>query len=253
MSGLGGLAGRFSGFEQQVEAEAKARREVEESNYEAARGNIARLGDSLNAEIRNRADGQRGLQEVFEVEAKSAQESLESVFLERFDQIHSMVNGVTERMLAIEKDFGQSQTRYVCEMRAKTSTVDRNISIFKTNLESSLAERRERETLLHSKVDNLQQGTLGKFEQLAEICDQKFGQLVEEFKETSSASQKGTAGYQDAAKAEVVSSRKALAAQSTAREQADDDIVTALNQYTKALQDAMCKVSQETLRAASRS
>merc|ERR1719198_1128746 len=74
--------------------------------------------------------------------------------------------------------------------------------------------------------------------------EQKYQSLREELEESKRMREKGDEKFQTFILEEVAALKNGLVMESQAREQADDDIVQALNHYTKALQDALRIVNQ---------
>merc|ERR1719272_728237 len=108
--------------------ETKARKDNEESALNSVRDNIVRLEKTLNSEIKRRVEANKALQAVFEAQMATVQDKLEAVFLERFDQLHSAVDSLNDRMGVIEKDFSQSRERYVRDVEDKSAMVAKDVA-----------------------------------------------------------------------------------------------------------------------------
>merc|ERR1719310_928110 len=107
------LTERFQGFEKQVEADARARREMEESMLEGIQGTLNRLEQTLATETQKRCDVNKQLQATFEAQVTIVQDKLETVFLERFDDVQSSLDALNDRMSTVEKDFVESGEKYI--------------------------------------------------------------------------------------------------------------------------------------------
>ena len=90
-SKLADLQDRFIGYEKQIEQEARTRHDVEESRMLSIRDTILKLEKTLNSEIKRRVESNKSLQTLFENKISTVQEQIESVFLEKIDQLHSTV------------------------------------------------------------------------------------------------------------------------------------------------------------------
>merc|ERR1719453_2627476 len=132
--------------------ETKARKDSEESALNAVRDNIARLEKTLNAEIKRRVEANKALQSVFEAQIATVQDKLEAVFLERFDQLHSAVDSLNDRMSVVEKDFSASREQYVRDIEDKNSLVAKDVSGLQNAFMNERSDRKERETLIAAKL-----------------------------------------------------------------------------------------------------
>jgi len=236
---LNALTERFSGFERQMEMETKARKENEECALNAIKDNIARLEKTLNAEIKRRVEANKALQGMFESQMATVQDKLESVFLERFDQLHSAVDSLNDRMDVVEKDFMQSREQYIRDIEDKSAMVVKDVSTLQTVFQNERSDRKERETLITAKIRDLEARTVEKFSQEQQMCEQKYNLLHEELLESKRVREDNDKRFQDYIIEEVAALKNGLVVESQTRENADDHIVHALNHYTKALQEAL--------------
>mmetsp|Transcript_81778 Transcript_81778/g.265008 ORF Transcript_81778/g.265008 Transcript_81778/m.265008 type:complete len:282 (+) Transcript_81778:55-900(+) len=247
---LSELADRFSGFERQVEADTRARKLTEEASIEVVRESLARLEHAVEAEVQARTAGQSSLQAAFEARLSVAQGRLEALFLEQFDHVHSLVDALGERMGLVERDFLQSRERYVEEMAERSAALERELTELRRALEEELAERQEREAAVLTRLSGAEARAAERLGHGRRLCEQRHVQLARDAEESARARQEAHGALQRRAAAELEEARRSLAAASRARERADDDIATALNHYTRGLQDAVCGLSQGALQAA---
>merc|ERR1711945_73030 len=119
-----------------------------------------------------------------------------------------------------------------------------DVSTLQTVFQNERADRKERETLIAAKIRDLEARTVEKFAQQQEMCDQKYALLHEELLESKRVREDNDKTFQDYIIEEVASLKNGLVVESQTREKADDDIVSALNHYTKALQEALRVVNQ---------
>ena len=103
---------------------------------------------------------------------------------------------------------------------------------------------RLRRTIFPSSISEHEYRTEARFEQERGARDQKFGGLRDELEDAKRLRAKGDEKFQTFILEEVAALKNGLVLESESREQADDDIVQALNHYTKALQDALRIVNQ---------
>jgi len=241
---LSALSERFSGFERQMEMETKARKDTEENALNSVKDNVARLEKTLNAEIKRRVEANKALQGMFESQMATVQDKLEAVFLERFDQLHSAVDGINDRMGIVEKDFMQSREQYIRDIEDKSTMVVKDVATLQSFFQNERADRKERETLVAAKIRDLEARTAERIASLQQMCEEKYVILHEELLESKRVREDNDKTFQDYIIEEVASLKNGLVVESQTREKADDDIVSALNHYTKALQEALRVVNQ---------
>jgi len=241
---LSALSERFSGFERQMGMETKLRQDSEEAQVNALRDNLARLEKTLNSEIKRRVEANKALQGMFETQMSTVQDKLEAVFLERFDHLHTAVDSMNDRMDVVEKDFVQSRERYIRDIEDKSAMVADDVQALQNSFHNELADRKERETLIAAKLQELEAKTAEKFAQERALCDSKYATLHEELLESKNVREENDKRFQDYIIEEVAALKNGLVVESQTREKADDDIVASLNHYTASLQQALRVVNQ---------
>lgn len=241
-SKLASIGERFTGFERQMDVEAKARRETEDTHTNSLRDNIARLEKTLNAEIKRRVEANRALQGMFEAQMATVQDKLEAGLLDRLDALHSAVTSLNDRVDAVEKDFSQAREQYIRDIEDKSAMVAKDAATLQAAFQNERAERKEREMLVIGKLRDLDARTAERLEKEEKAYDQKFQELREELDYT--VKDDGDKRFQDYILEEMAALKNGLVVETQTREHADDDIVNALHQYTKSIQDALRVVNQ---------
>lgn len=241
---MGALVERFSGLERQVEAETKARKDNEDMTLHSISETLSRLQMTMQAEIQRREEGNANIQVLFDSKVSSMQDKLEEIFLERFDQVHSTIDSLSDRMAAIEKGFSSSRGRYVKEAEDRAVRVARDVQTLRTAMKEEFESRREREGHAAARLREVEAATAEKFMRGQQICDQKFEHLLQSLQESRICREAGDRRFQARVIEEVSSLKDSLVCETQAREQSDDDIVNALNHYTKELQKALRVINQ---------
>jgi len=234
---LANLTERFSGFERQMEMESKARKEMEEGYANSLKDNIARLEKTLNAEIKRRVEANKALQGMFEAQMATVQDKLEAGLLDRLDQLHGAVASLNERVDSVEKDFSQAREQYIRDIEDKSEMVAKDAAALQTSFQNERADRKERETLIVAKLRDLDARTAERLAAEQEAMEQKYKELREDL--DVAVQDDGDKRFQDYILEEMAALKNGLVVETQMREHADDDIVNALNHYTKAIQDAL--------------
>mmetsp|Transcript_76269 Transcript_76269/g.215866 ORF Transcript_76269/g.215866 Transcript_76269/m.215866 type:complete len:243 (+) Transcript_76269:106-834(+) len=234
---LAALTEKFSGFERQMEMETKARRDVEDSQTNSLRDNIARLEKTLNAEIKRRVEANKALQGMFEAQMATVQDKLEAGLLDRLDQLHTTVGSLNERVDGVEREFSQAREQYIRDIEDKSTMVAKDASGLQSAFQNERADRKEREMLIVAKLRDLDARTAERLASEQTAIDKTYSELRDEL--DLAVRDDGDKRFQDYILEEMAALKNGLVVETQMREQHDDDIVNALNHYTKAIQDAL--------------
>jgi len=235
---------RFSGLERQLDAEAKVRRDNENYAYTSISETMARLQSTMDAEIHRREEADAKVQNLFDSRVANMKDKLQEVFMERFDQVHSTVDTLNERMSEIEKGFSRSRERYLKSAEERAVTMAKDVEALRVGMRDEFENRREREAEICARVLEAEATTAHKLVGGQQICDHKFDHLHQALQESRLGREAGDRRFQARIIEDVSSLKDSLVCESQAREAADDDIVSALNHYTKELQRALRVVNQ---------
>lgn len=238
------LVERFSGIERQMEAEAKARKDNEDYTFTSISDTMLRLQSTLDAEKLRREEAEGNIKALFETKAYSMEEKLNEMFAERFDQVQSTVSSLNDRMTEIEKGFSRSRDRYLKDAQDRATLVAKEVATIHSVMKEEAECRREREGDICIKLQEVEVATADKVVRGQQICDQKFEHLFEVLQDSRLSRESGDRRFQARVIEEVSSLKDSLVRESQTREQADDDIVSALNYYTKELQRATRRSAQ---------
>lgn len=234
---LATLTEKFSGFERQMEVESKARKEQEEGHINTLNDNIARLEKTLNAEIKRRVEANKALQGMFEAQMATVQDKLEAGLLDRLDQLHGAVSSLSDRVDFVEKDFSQAREQYIHDIEEKSTMVGKEAAALQASFQTERADRKDREALILTKLRDLDARTSERLGLEQEATEQKYKHLREEL--DVAVVEDGDKRFQDYILEEMAALKNGLVVETQTRERADDDMVSALNHYTKAIQDAL--------------
>merc|ERR1712176_388623 len=118
--------------------------------------------------------------------------------------------------------------------------------------QEEIEERAHNETVLLNDVAAAEARAAQKIAHEQQLNDQKYVHLARDAEESSHARAEIQRKFQERAVVDMQAVATALAETVKAREQADNDIVAALNHYSTGLQGAVCTVSQGALQAVSK-
>ena len=198
----------------------------------------------MNAEIKRRVEANKALQEMFEAQILSVQERLESGFEERLEKVEDAVTAVNDRLALIERDFAIERDRYVRDIEDKNGLVAKDVNALQGAFENERIVRAEKEAIMVKRLGDLESKADDKIEANRINLDNRLIQIRSEMEDIYRMSSSGEDKFEQFALEEVASLKNSLIIETQSRESADDDLVNALNHYTKALQDALRIINQ---------
>jgi len=224
--------------------QTRARKDTDENNTNSLQDNIARLEKTLNAEIKRRVEANKALQGMFEAQMATVQDKLEATLLDRLDRLNAAVGSLNGKVDAVEKTFSQAREQYIRDIEDKSAMVSKDASNLQATFKAERADRRQRETLIIGKLKALGSKTLDRLESEHAAFDQKYEHLHEALDMVVKREVDGDKQFQDYVLQEMAALKNGLVLETQMREKADDDIVHALNHYTKGIQDSLRVVNK---------
>lgn len=198
-----------------------------------------KLEKTLNAEIKRRVEANKALQEMFEGQILSVQEKLETGFDERLDKVEDIINTVSDRLALIERDFAVERDRYVRDIEDKNALVARDVNALQTAFENERMVRAEKEAILVKRLGDIESKTEEKIDTSKIMLDNRVLQIRTEMEDLYRTNLQGEDKFEQFILEEVATLKNSVLIETQSRESADDDLVNALNHYTRALQDAL--------------
>lgn len=244
------ISARCSGFERQVEQDNRHRKEAEQASMEEIHSRCARLEQLVRAEAQRGEEHQSEVRAMLEVRLAEAQSKLEVLFLEKFDHAHAMVDAMSDRMQEVETTYSQANEIFVRDMTEESGAIHKEYWDFRLAFQEEITRHHESERVVSARIAELERLAMQRALHEQQFSEQKWCQLAREVQEESRMGHGFDQNFQEQMLARVEAVRAGLLAASKDREQADDDIVAALNHYTQTLQGTISSVSRTALRQA---
>lgn len=241
---IGLLRDKFDNFQSQWEVQTKSRMDREGDKVTGIKDTMLKLEQTLNSEIKRRVEANKALQGMFGSQISSIEERLEGVFVERLDRLQSNVDSLADRIGSVEREFTMTREQYVQDIEDKNAVVAKDVNGMQNAFENEKFDRREREIAIAKRISEHELRAQGAFEETSGDREHRYQQLGAELEEIARARESGDDKFQTFILEEIAAMKNGLVFESNAREEADDDIVQALNHYTKALQDALRIINQ---------
>ena len=161
------------------------------------------------------------------------------MFSERIDHIQSLADNIDHRFSSIERDFAFEREKYIAAMSEKTAIVAKDLVTLQNQLTHERSLRSEKDSVFSQKISELEFKTESKFQRERSGVENRLSTLRESLLEYRRLRDQGDDKFQSFVLEESASLKNATVIETQSREQSDDDIVSALNHYTRALQDAL--------------
>mmetsp|Transcript_110100 Transcript_110100/g.350745 ORF Transcript_110100/g.350745 Transcript_110100/m.350745 type:complete len:576 (-) Transcript_110100:369-2096(-) len=197
------LASGFSIFERQLEQGTKARKVVELAHIQTIHSQSARVEQLLQQEAERAAECQRSVQRSLEGRLAEAQGKLESLFLDKFDSVHSALAALDERLHTVEGSFAQDCESYIHDMREESLSTRAESMEFNRSYREELSKRHDTEGSINARISELQQRTEHRLESEQQVSEQRWAQLAKDIADSNWAREAANKDYQDQLVAKV--------------------------------------------------
>jgi len=233
---------RFVGFDKVIEGDTLKRRQIEEQKVVSAQEGLMKLEKALNTEIRRRVDANKQVQGLTEQLANDMLEKLQSKILVRIEKLAASVESLTMRATALEKGIAQFRGELPSKLAVDTAALVKEISEMRRQMDTDRKARIERDTVLLRRLAEIESAEAAQLEQDSAQLQQTIDQLrreVDAIAHSEDSSDSRTEKFRAFILEEIAGMKNMLAASAQSREQTDDEIVQAMNQYTNSLQKGL--------------
>lgn len=230
---------RFIGFDKVIEDDTIKRRDIEVQKFSAAQEGLTKLEKALNSEIRRRVEANKQVQTLTESLANNMLERLQANILVKIEKLAGSIESLTLRCAALEKGISQFRGELPTKLQVDTAALVKEISELRRQMEIDRAKRIERDTSLLRRLSEMEAFEASQFEQGLAALQHTYTQIkaeIDGLARTEEATDSKTEKFRAFILEEISGMKNTLAVSGQAREQTDDEIVQAMNQYTNALQ-----------------
>lgn len=233
---------RFVGFDKVIEDDTENRRQQEAKKFQAAEEGLVKLEKALNCEIRKRVDTNKQMYTITEQLANNMLEKLQANILVRIEKLSSSVDHLTARCASLEKGIATFRGQLPTKLQADTAALVREISELRRQMELDRKTRIERDTTMLRHLAEMETCEAGQFSK----GSRELAGKVEQFKEEINVIARSQEVNDDKSEKfrsfileEIAGMKNTLTLSAKAREQTDEEIVQAMNQYVHVLQKGL--------------
>lgn len=232
----------FVGFDKVIEGDTIKRRQEGVQQVVTVQEGLMKLEKALNCEIKRRVDANKQVQALTEQLANDMLERLQTNILARVEKLAASIESLALRCTALEKGIGQFRGELPSKLQVDTAALVKEISEMRRHMEQDRKTRIERDTVLLRRLAEMESHEAAQFEQGDAQLENEVGDLtsqVEGLARIEEVSDSRTEKFRAFILEEIAGMKNTLAVSAQSREQTDDEIVQAMNQYTSALQKGL--------------
>ncbi|CDJ35960.1 SF-assemblin, putative [Eimeria mitis] len=222
---------RFAGFKSSIADDSRKRKqEIKDS--------IVAVEKTLNQEIKRRVDANKTLQQISEQMANEMLERLQLRIVKYIESLTVSMDMLITRCESLEKGLAQMKGDLPSKLAQDFAALQREATALRQAFSAETKNKNERESLACKKLGELQLLVDSKFEAEIAIRQEQLNLIkreVERLVKGDEAHEQFHAFIME----ELMALKNGLALATQAREQSDDEIIQAINQYTTALQKGL--------------
>lgn len=226
----------FLGFEKVVEEDTVRRRHIEQQRIQEVLDGLQKLEKRLNVEIKRRMEANTNSEEVMEKLLSDMLIRVQGRIIERFELMMQSIESLFTRLSTLERGIQQFKGELPTNLQVETASLAQAIRELSTNFEDDRRQRLEIDQLLMKRVEESDCSVDMRIEQelaTLERCAETLQSDLEDFSaEVDAPVPPKWAGLLE----NLAQTRSGITQEAQKRENVDDQVVQAINQYTSALQ-----------------
>lgn len=133
------LSERISGFERQIQLQAKRKILAEETKIKYLDQTIARLVQSVDDETNRRLETVKALHSIFETQIKVVEKKMDSLLSSKFSHLQQVLNTINDKMDSLELQIENEKSTMSKNIKEKGSLIAEGVSslqVIETNLDN---------------------------------------------------------------------------------------------------------------------
>ncbi|KJP89022.1 hypothetical protein AK88_01314 [Plasmodium fragile] len=212
------------------------------NSYKEIKYDLLRIERNINIEVRKRIEANKNIQQLIEQTANDMINNVLNKITTKIENISFALDKIIKKCDELEKLAGQIKVTLPTKIQTEMISLKREVSDFFIILNKYANNRKKRNNVLFTKMENMNAYVTNKIHSEVSFTDQDFLFFRRESANLLVCDADDEQAFKDAFLQEVEEIRDALALTIKAREQSDDDIIQAMNKYTSVLQKALQSV-----------
>ncbi|CAD2098758.1 SF-assemblin, putative [Plasmodium vinckei brucechwatti] len=233
------LCEKIEGFEKEIKNEIMQKKSVEKEKIYVIREAINKLEKNLNSEIKKRIEHNKNIQTIFSSEISKVQEKIENVVNDKVNEIQNAIKVLNDKINTISGNIENEKIKCIQNLEKKNNNIAKEFSNLQASFQQDKINNKEKENNICKKLEEIEKKSESKIANEKKIRDSKYQEIISYIEEIKRENKGKNENFQNFVLEEISTIKNGLVMESQAREAADDDIVQAVNHYTKALQDSL--------------
>jgi len=176
---------------------------------------------------------------LFTEQISTVHTKLETLLESKLAAFDTQLDALSKRFGVLERDFSTERDRYLREMSEKNAELAKELLTVQNLLRTEQANRQAVESGLIQRLTTLDIRLDSLLQKERVSLDQKLTVLRESLVDYKRTRDLGDEKFQAFVVEELATLKNSVTTETQTRESSDEDIITALNHYTRALQDAL--------------
>ncbi len=233
-----------TGFADILKERTKQRRLREDQALSNLRVQVSRLEAALSAESKRRIANVKQIHETAAETIQTMEEKLKDQVHAEMKRLDDRISKLEERMTTLETNFETTSGTLHNDLQSTSHSLSRELKTLQDNLQYEVQNRKSREAQL---LDTIQQEATAYGERWNSERQDRLNdiQTVKDAFEQS-LQQKDVLDFEGKIKRELDRLKDELSQETNTRRLSDEEIVEALNRYTKQVQESLAAIVSHT-------
>lgn len=233
------VAERFSAFYNDLEQEKQNRKIAESSKHQMLHESVVKLEKSLEAEIKRRAESDKQLQAHFENEVRTLQERTSLQLTDIQQAFKGSLEGLSRTVQDLHSIIKEEREQRRSDIEHLATSLVSKVNECVTALEEERIQRMDAHGIALKRFGEDIFRVQEKIDGEKTIREAELAQLRSEIHDALGNRNISDEKFQAVVMEEIANLRSALSMERDERVAEDDEIVQAINDYTRALQDGL--------------
>jgi hypothetical protein len=236
---LATVAASFDSFDKDMRIGTRQRREKDEFRIAELKKEMQRLDGDLVAEIKRRKEMNKSTQVWFEEQLVNLDTNFHASLKERSEATHAKLETLDGRITELDKRFEEEKLEILRQIDLRGQELAKLLEDFKEEFEHDRKLRLQREEKLIIQLSDQEQQVLEKFDDQIETREARYNAIRKILEENVKLRDKAEERFQSFFEKEIHTLHNQVREEVEVREREDDEIVEALNRYTRKLQESL--------------
>ncbi|KAJ1629211.1 SF-assemblin/beta giardin-domain-containing protein [Pavlovales sp. CCMP2436] len=241
---LNALSDQFNKFFGDLGEETAVRKKAEESRFARVERELGRLEKAVNVETRRRIESTKAIQQQFEERLEELQNSFRAQIKTNTDDLQAQVLALNAHVAVLEVRMDEERENREREIQRHNKDVLEKFDAHTKEFEIEKVTRLEREAQLLKRVGDEAFRVQQKIAQEHIHRDGEIVQMKDEFWAATKGRDKADEVFKSEMLRKMAVVQRSLNVETKAREVSEEQLVNAINDYTKALQDGLKTINR---------